>query len=101
MNLEASVATVVVTPSTATLRALGATQQFTGEARDQHGTVLPGVQFTWTSSHTAVATVDGTTGLATATGHDSTTITATAGSGSGSAMLTVKLRDDDDCHGDH
>jgi len=101
VNLEASVATVVVTPSTATLRALGATQQFTGEARDQHGTVLPGVQFTWTSSHTAVATVDGTTGLATATGHGSTTITATAGSGSGSAMLTVKLRDDDDCHGDH
>jgi len=43
---------------------------------------------TWTSSNSAVATIDAT-GLATGTGPGSTTITATSGSQSGSATLTV------------
>ena len=44
---------------------------------------------TWTSSDTAVATIDAATGLATARSPGSTTITATATGASGSTLLTV------------
>jgi uncharacterized protein YjdB len=91
VNLVDDVATVTVTPGSATLTAVGATQQFTGEARDAGGVVLPGVPVTWASASQAVATVDPATGLATATGHGATTITATSGSVRGSASLAVNL----------
>jgi uncharacterized protein YjdB len=81
--------TVEVTPGTATLTALGATRQYAAVARDAGGNAIPGAAFTWTSSATAVATVDEATGVATATGNGSTTITATAGAVSGSASLVV------------
>src|SRR5207249_7053658 len=87
VDLASTVATVVVTPSAATLRALGARQQFRAEARDQHGAVVPGVAFTWASGQPSVATIDGT-GLATAAGDGLTTITATTGAVSGAATLT-------------
>ncbi|TMC67764.1 MAG: Ig domain-containing protein, partial [Chloroflexi bacterium] len=90
VDLSSTVATLVVTPATATLSTLGATQQFRAEARDQHGAVVPGVAFTWASGKPSVATIDGT-GLATAAGYGLTTITATTGSVSGSATLTVDL----------
>jgi alpha-tubulin suppressor-like RCC1 family protein len=47
---------------------------------------------TWTSSATAVATIDEATGLATAHDLGSTTITATATGASGSTVLTVMNR---------
>lgn len=46
----------------------------------------------WTSSDTAVATIDAASGLATALNLGSTTITATANGVSGSTVLTVMKR---------
>ena len=43
----------------------------------------------WTSSNTAVATIDSTSGLATATGEGTTTIQAASGTISGTTSLTV------------
>ena len=80
--------TVTVTPSTAELAALGATVQLTAGVRDQNGNAMSGAAVSWSSSATAVASVDGT-GLVAAAGNGSATITATAGPASGSAQVTV------------
>ncbi len=91
VNLSSTIASIVVTPGTATLTAVGATQQFTAVARDANGILVPGVPFTWGSSATDVATIDLASGLATAAGHGATTISASTGAVSGSASLTVNL----------
>lgn len=83
------VASVEVTPSSASLDALGATQAFSAVARDGDGTAIDGVAFTWASSDEGVATVDAS-GTATATGEGTTQITATADGVSGSATLQVQ-----------
>ena len=80
--------TMTVTPSTAELAALGATVQLTAEVRDQNGNAMSGAAVNWSSSATAVASVDGT-GLVAAAGNGTATITATAGSASGGAQVTV------------
>jgi hypothetical protein len=80
--------TVSVTPATATLAALGATQQLQASVRDQNGNAMSGVAVTWSSTDPAVASV-GTTGLVTALANGSTQVTATAGSATGSAAVTV------------
>jgi uncharacterized protein YjdB len=87
--LVAVAATVDVAPASATLSALGATQQFSAVARKANGDTIPGVTFAWTSSAPDVAPVDSASGLATAAGNGTTTITATAGDASGTASLTV------------
>ena len=79
--------TVIVNPATSELTAVGATVQLTAEVRDQNGQVMV-VTVTWSSSNTAVATVN-PSGLVTAAGNGTATITATAGNVSGSAMVTV------------
>ncbi len=89
VSLVGTVATVDVSPATAQLTALGATQQFTAVARDGNGNVVPGVTFTWASTDGAVATIDAATGLGTAVGNGPTAITATVGGVAGSADLTV------------
>lgn len=81
-----SVASVSVTPGTATL-AVGGRAQLTAVARDAAGTVLTGRLTSWTSSASAVATVVG--GLVTATGAGQATITATSEGRSGTAVVTV------------
>ena len=91
VDLTSTVTSVAVTPATATLAAVGATQQFTAIARDQNDSVVPGVLFAWSSATPAVATVDAATGLATAVTHGAATITATAAGVSGTAALTVDL----------
>ena len=80
--------TLTVTPTTAELTALGATEQLTAEVRDQNGNVMAGAEFSWASSDDAVATVDGS-GLVTAADNGTATVTATAGSASGTAAVTV------------
>ena len=80
--------TVTVTPATAELTALGATEQLTAEVRDQNGQVMAGAAVTWASSSAAVATVSAA-GLVTAVANGTATITATAGAASGSATVTV------------
>ena len=78
---------VEVSPSEATI-AEGENQQFSATAYDSDNMEIPDQNFTWTSSHTTVATISAA-GLATAHDADSTTITATLGNVSGTAMLTV------------
>lgn len=82
-------ATVTVAPATASIIA-GSTQQFTATAKDANGAIVA-TTFTWSSSNTAVATVDGS-GLATGIAAGSATITATSANGtSGSSALTVTV----------
>ena len=81
--------TISVTPSTATLTALGRTVQLNAEVRDQDGQVLSGVTVAWSSSSPAVATV-AANGLVTAVRGGIATITAAAGNATGSARVTVE-----------
>ena len=83
------VTTVEVSPTAATLTALGTTQAFSAVARDGNGNVVSDVAFGWSSSNPAAATVDPASGVASAVANGTTTITATAGAVSGSASLTV------------
>jgi len=79
---------VTVTPSTATLTTIGATQQFSAEASDANGNVVQGIKFLWQSSNPSVAVVD-TTGLATVQSAGVATVTAAARGVPGNAVLTV------------
>jgi hypothetical protein len=84
----ASVVSIAVAPMNQGIMQ-GSTQQFTATATFSDNTVLNITsQATWTSSDTAVATID-STGLAAGMSHGSTTITATFGGVSGFATLTV------------
>ncbi len=88
------VTSVVVTPSPVTINR-GQTQQFTATAFDPSNQPVPSATFTWSSSNTAVATVD-SNGLATGVGIGTTTITATTADGtggniSGTATLNVQV----------
>ncbi len=83
-----TVNSVQVTPATASLAAIGATQQFTAVAKDGSGNTISNKMFTWSSSDEQVATVE-STGLATAVCDGTATITTTTDGVSGSASLTV------------
>lgn len=80
-------ASVVISPSSAT-NATGSTRQFTAIARDSANNVVT-TTFTWASTDTAVATVNGS-GLATAKAVGTTSIIVTAATGvADTAALTV------------
>ena len=81
------IATVTVSPSTATV-AVGGTRAFTAVAKDAAGNAVTAT-FSWTSSNTAVATVDASTGAAKGVTPGSASITATASGVNGSATLNV------------
>ena len=83
--------TVTVTPATAELTALGATEQLRAVVLDQYGQVMAGAAVSWASSAASVAAVDAS-GLVTAAGNGMVTITGTAGSASGTAAVTVAQR---------
>ena len=83
-----TVVSVTVTPSSGTLDAVGASVQFTAQAKDGSGTPVSGRSVTWASSNTAIATLS-TTGLATAVSPGTAAITATVDGVAGSAVLTV------------
>src|SRR5204863_513261 len=82
-----AVATVDLTPATATVQA-GQTVQLTATPKDSNGNVLSGRTVTWTSSNTSVATVS-TSGLVSGVTPGSATITATSEGKSGTASVTV------------
>lgn len=82
--------TIIVSPQATVLSAIDETQQFTAEVRDQNGSPMAGAAVTWSTSTAAVAAVDGSTGLATATGTGNATITARAGTASGNGAVTVR-----------
>ncbi|HEY2377991.1 MAG TPA: Ig-like domain-containing protein, partial [Gemmatimonadaceae bacterium] len=69
---------------------IGQTTQATAVLKDANGNVLSGRTITWTSSNTAVATVN-STGVVTATGAGSANIVATSEGVTGQASLTVTL----------
>lgn len=81
------VATVQVTPSTASL-VPGATLQLTAVARSAGGTILSGRTVVWTSGAPAIATV-GTTGQVTAVANGVVVILATVDGVTASATITV------------
>jgi Bacterial Ig-like domain (group 2) len=81
------IVTVSVSPSTATVP-VGGTRAFTAVAKDAAGNTVT-ASFSWTSSKTAVATVDASTGAAKGVTPGSASITATASGVNGSATLNV------------
>src|SRR5437879_96521 len=83
----AAVASVDVTPATATAQA-GQSVQLSATPKDVNGLPLSGRTVTWASSNTSVATVSNA-GLASAVTAGSTTITATSEGTSGTSSITV------------
>lgn len=81
------VSTVTVTLASSTLTA-GQNTQATAVLKDASGNVLTGRTITWSSSNTAVATVNGS-GVVSSVAAGSTSITATSEGKSGSATLNV------------
>ncbi|MHB8874124.1 MAG: Ig-like domain-containing protein, partial [Myxococcaceae bacterium] len=79
--------TITVSPATASVQT-GQTSLFTATGLDQNGGVMAGTTFTWTSSDSAVATVD-SAGLATGVADGQATLTASSQGKSGTAVLTV------------
>ena len=86
---EPSVASVGVTPSTASLLLLGDTVRLQAVARDASGSALSGKAFAWTSSLENVATVS-STGLVTGLANGDAIVTATTDGIAGSASVTVQ-----------
>src|SRR6059058_4738130 len=83
----APVASVTVTPASATVQA-GQAVQLTATLKDANGNLLSGRSVTWSSSNTAVATVNNS-GLVSGAAAGSATITATSEGQSGTAAITV------------
>jgi hypothetical protein len=83
------VASVDVTPQTATIAALGWRVQLSAIARDSSGSAIPGAVVQWSSSARSVATVD-SVGLVTAVGNGSAEIKASADGASGTATIVVR-----------
>ena len=81
---------IIVTPASATLTTIGATQQFNAAAFDAKGAIVPNVSFTWSSSNPAVASV-AANGVATAVSQGTVSIMATTAGQTGSASLTVAI----------
>ena len=84
-----SVASVAVTPASATLVSLGETAQLTASAQDANGTAVSGKTFTWSSSDQTIATVN-SSGLVTAVVNGAATITATVDGVNGTASILVQ-----------
>ena len=89
VTVAQEVATVRVTPSADTLRALGDTIRLTGRALDGNGHMVTEAELDWSSSDASVVSVD-VSGLVTAAGNGEATVTAESGSAAGSADLTVQ-----------
>lgn len=81
-------ASIVLSSSAVTLRAIGDTVRLEAAAADANGHRVADVSFTWESSDPTVATVD-PAGVVEAAGGGRATITAATGSVSGSALVTV------------
>lgn len=89
--ITAPVNTVTLSPAVASF-VQGSTQPLIATLRDADGTALTGRTITWSSSNTAVATVNGS-GVVTGVAAGTVTITATSEGKSGTAALTVRAID--------
>lgn len=83
-----SLTSIDVSPTTTTLGAVGATQQFTATGHYSDGTTAVLATATWGVGDTSVAAINAT-GLATAIAAGSTSVTASFSGMSGTGMLTV------------
>lgn len=90
MPAAVPVASVTVSPASASLVLGGPTQQLTAVTKDANNNVLSGRSIAWTSSNTAVATVNASTGVVTAVAQGGpVTITATSEGKTGTASISV------------
>ncbi len=80
---------IVVTPEGSSVTTIGATSQFEAVARTATGATVSGVEFVWSSSNTAVATVDAT-GQATSMAFGEATISAAAQGKTAGATFSVR-----------
>ncbi len=88
--VQQSVATIDVTPVSVSLTFLGEQATLTAVARDAGGNPIAGVNFTWTSDDTGVATVS-SSGVVTAVGNGSAAVTAAVGTvTSNASTVTVQ-----------
>ena len=78
---------ITISPANQTI-AVGTTQQFTATGYYSNGSVTPNITVSWSSSAVSVATINGTTGVATGVAVGTTTISATAG---GITATTIAL----------
>jgi uncharacterized protein YjdB len=88
VTVEQELASVAITPATASLGTLGRSVQLAASARDARGYVIGGKTFAWVSSSPAIASVNGS-GLVTAVANGPTTITATTEGVTGTSEVTV------------
>ena len=89
VKVETPVVTgIILTAADTLLTALGQTKRINASVRDQTGRPLSGIDLTWSSSDSTVASVD-STGLVTAIGNGETDIMASAGSSVGTLRLKV------------
>ena len=86
--------TVEITPGSATLTFIDATQGFTAVVRDQNGNAMTSAAVSWSSSDASVFAVSGSGSIATVTaaGNGTGTLTATSGQASGTASVEVAQR---------
>jgi hypothetical protein len=82
-----SAASVTVSPGSAS-GAVGQSAQFTATVKDANGNVLSGQTIVWTSTNTAVVTIN-SSGYATALAAGSAALVATSSGKSGQAAITV------------
>ena len=88
VTVSQAATSVTITPSSATLNAIGETAQLEATAFDTGNSAIGGAVFTWSSSDPTVATV-GADGLATAVSNGTAQITATSGNATADATITV------------
>jgi 6-phosphogluconolactonase (cycloisomerase 2 family) len=80
---------ITITPAGPTI-VVGAGEAFTATGYYSNGAITPSISVSWSSSTTSVASINGTSGVATGLAPGTTTITATAlGITSGKTTLTV------------
>lgn len=90
-----AVASIAVNPASASV-SRGATATLTAAAKDAAGATLSGVSITWSSSNSAVATVNAT-GVVTGVAAGTATITAAGGGKTGTSAITVSASTDPEC----
>ena len=92
MAPEDTVVTLQIQTELPTILAPIETVQLLTVALDGTGQIVPGLTISWSSSATAVATVDSTTSLLTAVAEGMSTVTASVGSVTATILVTVTER---------
>jgi len=89
LTVDQAPSTVTIAPDPVSLDFIGATVQFNATVEDANGNPIVAAALAWSSDDPSVATIDQSTGEATAVDNGTTTITATANGTSATADLTV------------